>query len=92
MPRSPLIHIAWSALFAALVACSGKDGLRCEDSTRYSTSRTVPPIRVPDDLTVPDETESLLIPDRSVAADAQPPPSECLETPPEYFQNGADPG
>jgi len=65
-----------------LAACSGERELRCESSERYQGARSVQPIRVPDDLSVPDESDALRIP---------PPPEgsrtardTCLEYPPEY--------
>jgi uncharacterized lipoprotein len=76
------------AALGLIVACSGESELRCDDATRYATSVSVPPLRVPDDLTVPDESDSLLIPD--------PPPAEasvateCLETPPSYYEQDDD--
>jgi uncharacterized lipoprotein len=73
------------AAAAVLAGCSGDKGLRCADTSLYSSSISMPPIRVPDDLSVPDESESLLIPD-PVPRDAVA-PTECLETPPAYFEN-----
>jgi len=72
------------AITIALGGCSRDAELQCEDASHYSSSTSVPPIRVPDDLTVPDESDSLLIPD-PVPSEAVP-PTECLETPPEYFE------
>ena len=72
-----------SGLAAAAAGCSRGEELRCEDASAYASSTSIPPIRVPDDLTVPDESDSLLIPD--VPATAETPPA-CLETPPDYFQ------
>jgi uncharacterized lipoprotein len=77
----PSLVFAAAALSAG---CAGEDELRCEDTSRYATSVSVPPLRVPDDLTVPDESESLLVPD---AASAQAiVPTQCLETPPSYYE------
>ncbi|HEX6993542.1 MAG TPA: hypothetical protein VF339_05280 [Gammaproteobacteria bacterium] len=67
----------------AVAACSGERELRCESSERYQGARSVQPIRVPDDLSVPDESNAFRIP---------PPPDRdggsardgCLELPPEY--------
>ena len=68
----------------ALGGCSRDTELRCEDASQYSSSTSVPPIRVPDDLTVPDESDSLLIPDPGPSETVAL--TECLETPPEYFE------
>ena len=45
----------------ALAACSGDRELRCESTDRYQSARSVQPVRVPDDLSVPDESGALLI-------------------------------
>jgi uncharacterized lipoprotein len=71
---------------AGLLGCSGEEELRCDDTSRYATSVSVPPLRVPDDLTVPDETDSLLIPDPAAAETGVA--TECLETPPSYYEQG----
>lgn len=73
---------------AALTGCSHEEGLKCEDQSRYATSVSVPPIRVPDDLTVPDESDSLLIPDSAPEETAVP--TECLETPPQYDEQNSE--
>ena len=82
-----------NALLAALLlsACSGERGLSCENPERYSSATTSPPVRVPDDLSPPDESESLVIPpinqtELSRAAD----PARCLETPPGFFESDDD--
>jgi uncharacterized lipoprotein len=76
------------AAVAALSGCSGEDELRCDDTSRYATSVSVPPLRVPDDLTVPDESDSLLIPDPAAAETGVA--TECLETPPSYYEQDND--
>jgi uncharacterized lipoprotein len=73
---------------AVLGACSGEDELRCDDTSRYATSVSIPPLRVPDDLTVPDESDSLLIPDPAAAETGVA--TECLETPPSYYDQDDD--
>lgn len=64
--------------------CSRDEGLGCAEDTRYMSSRSVPPLRVPDDLTVPDETEALRIPD-APPEEQTPAEAPCLETPPDFF-------
>jgi uncharacterized lipoprotein len=86
LPRCLLVSVYAAA--TVLAACSGEDELRCDDSSRYATSVSVPPLRVPDDLTVPDETDSLLIPDPNAAETDVA--TECLETPPSYYEQDND--
>jgi uncharacterized lipoprotein len=80
-------------LCGVLAGCRGERGVRCEDSERYSSAQEVPPVRVPDDLSVPDEQQALRIPPApgAVARPALPSQGSCLEQPPEYFENG-EPG
>jgi len=68
----------------ALAACSGERELRCESSERYQSARSAPPIRVPDDLTVPDESNAFRIPPPPERRDRTATPERCLEHPPEY--------
>ena len=67
---------------AVLAGCGGGRELRCESTDRYQGARSVQPVRVPDDLSVPDESDALRIP---------PPPESttaaretCLEYPPRF--------
>jgi uncharacterized lipoprotein len=84
MTRAAIIGML---LAAAALGCSREEGLRCEDPSQYASSTTAPPIRVPDDLSVPNESDSLRIPDAAGAASPEaPPPQECLEAPPDYFE------
>jgi uncharacterized lipoprotein len=75
----------------AISACSGEGSLRCEDSSFYATSSTVPPVRVPDGLSVPDESQALQIPpgDPLPVTGEDAPPS-CLEQPPDFFEEEAE--
>jgi len=72
-----------------LSGCSGGFGLRCEDPERYMGSREVPPVRIPDDLSPPDESESLRIP---APAEGELEELEsrgpCLESPPDFYAPG----
>ena len=71
----------------AVAACSRDKGVRCEDPSLYDSSTAAPPLRVPDDLSVPDESQALLIPGASAPPpSAASPPTECLESPPSYFE------
>ena len=87
MSRSALRLVTAIVLLASLAACSRDDQILCDDTARYSTADSIPPERIPDGLSPPDETESLRLP---------PPPSEtarrsaedpCLEQPPPFFED-----
>lgn len=69
---------------AALVGCSGERELRCESTERYQGARTVQPIRVPDDLSVPDESGAFSIPPRPQRSDRGAAREGCLEYPPDF--------
>lgn len=91
---SRAIFISVAAL-TILSGCRGDYGLRCEDTERYAGSAELPPVRVPDDLSVPDEAQALRIPQ---VAQSSPIDQEragqgaCLESPPDYSEavNGAE--
>ena len=89
-PMSDTFHRCRPALLLALAvlglgACSRDEGLRCESPERYGSATSIPPLRVPEDLSVPDETEVLRIPDeRSAQSPADP--VDCLEAPPEFSE------
>jgi hypothetical protein len=74
-----------------VAGCFGRDALSCDDPTVYSASTTVAPVRVPDGLDVPDESEALQIPpgETRVVRDADT-LTECLETPPDFFEEEDD--
>lgn len=84
----PLVAVALAAALTA--ACSHGEKLRCESNERYASSRTVPPLRIPEGLTVPDETDVLRIPDPS---GAEPELSDqdlgCIESPPDFDSGSA---
>lgn len=74
-----------------LCGCGGENSLNCESSERYSGASSVSPVRVPDDLSPPDETDALRLPPEpsgvaSLASAATA--SGCLESPPDYFEEG----
>lgn len=85
--RSRLI-VAGSTLslglaIAVLSACSSEANLICPGDESYREAVSVGPLRIPDDLSVPDETESLRIPDPSPSAAIEGSPApECLEATP----------
>ena len=87
MTRSLLVGIA----FVWWLSGCGRDvGLRCEDQERYSDSAEIAPIRIPDDLDAPDETEALQIPNEPELAEGSGTPTDgpCTESPPEFFEEG----
>ena len=83
------VSLACASVF--ITGCFGRDKLRCEDPTIYSSSTSVAPVRVPDGLDVPDESEALQIPpgETRVVRDADV-LTECLETPPDFFEEDDD--
>ena len=88
--------IAQCAGVAVAICCSGcfgGDKLNCEDPSFYGTSQSVPPVRVPDGLDVPDESESLQIPPgEPLVVRTLEEMTECLETPPDFFAEEEDDG
>ena len=72
-----------------LGACGG---MRCDKPDQYADSRSVPPVRIPDGLTAPEQSEGLRIPE--LPADKPPKViskrGPCLESPPNYFENGIE--
>jgi hypothetical protein len=90
-----MLHRLLAGVISAswLCGCGGDNGLNCESSERYSGAGSVTPVRVPDDLNPPDETDSLrLPPPRDAApldsASAAATPRGCLESPPDFFEEG----
>jgi uncharacterized lipoprotein len=86
IPRGCTIVAATLAL-AGLAGC-GRDRTvaNCEPTARYATATSSPPIQIPDDLTPPDESDSLRLPaTTSGTAPSQP----CLESPPGFYAEGA---
>ncbi len=84
MLRALWVVVVLSAV--SLTACGRDKGLRCEDPGRYEASRSSPPVRVPDDLSVPDESQSLRIPQpQNGPAPGPSPDQSCLESPPDFF-------
>jgi uncharacterized lipoprotein len=89
MIRAAPLFVLVAAQVAALTlgGCSRNPTVQCEDPSRYASSRSVPPVQVPDDLTVPDETDALRVPD--ARAVELPPEPACLERPPQFGSQGA---
>lgn len=89
MTRLALLGVLLALLLAG---CRGDYGSRCEDPGRYAGSPEVPPVRVPDDLSVPSENEALRIPPGGQLPEAEPRSGRgpCLESPPSYFENAPE--
>jgi len=75
--------ILTAALAMLLGGCSRGDTVNCPGGTAYLAAESADALRVPDDLTVPDETDALRIPGPMPA----PEPDagvECLQYSPAY--------
>jgi hypothetical protein len=92
MKGCPVV-VATIVVGALLASCSHERGTQCGDDSRYTRARTAAPVRIPDDLTPPDETDSLRLPQgtrQASAADADADANgRCLETPPKFGEAGA---
>ena len=86
-------QVVFLAGTAGCAGCFGGDKLNCEDPSLYGSSQSVPPVRVPDGLDVPDESNSLQIPPGDSFVVRSPDEiTECLETPPDFFAEEEDDG
>jgi uncharacterized lipoprotein len=74
-------------LASALCGCGGDRELRCEPSDRYQSAASVPPVRVPDDLSVPDESNALRLPPPPADPGTAPTVAGCPENPPPFFED-----
>jgi hypothetical protein len=79
--------VAAAVLLCSLAACSRGQRLACEPTERYVSATSSPPVQIPDDLSPPDESESLRLPPEGVTAPQRSQP--CLETPPGFYADGA---
>ena len=61
--------VAGVMIASAVCGCRGEAELRCEPTERYTGAASIPPVRVPDDLSVPDESNSLRLPPPSAGED-----------------------
>ncbi len=89
MIRALLLGLAVALVMAG---CGRRFAARCEDPAVYSGSQEIPPVRVPGDLSIPDETDALRIPQSGQLGSAQPAVSRgpCLESPPDFLLNAPD--
>ncbi len=87
MIRALLLGMAVALVMAG---CGRRFAARCEDPTIYSGSPEIPPVRVPGDLSVPNETEALRIPQPEQLGATRPVTGRgpCLESPPDFLENG----
>ena len=86
MIRTILLVMAVALVTAG---CGRRFAARCEDPTRYSGSQEIPPVRVPGDLSVPNETDALRIPQPEQLGATRPVTRRgpCLESPPDFLEN-----
>jgi hypothetical protein len=82
--------VAAAVLLCSFSACSRDHTLACEPTERYISATSSPPVQIPDDLSPPDESESLRLPPEGGAA--SPRSGSCLETPPGFYAEGAPGG
>ncbi len=84
----PVLRLGGALLVAlAVAACSRDDQILCEDASRYSTADSIPPVRIPDGLTPPDESDSLRLPPPPADSARQSATGACLESPPPFFED-----
>ena len=57
--------------------------MNCEGADRYARAGSSPPVRIPADLSPPDESDSLRVPPEALAA-TRSETQRCLESPPEF--------
>lgn len=86
--RLPFASLTLMAAAALAAGCASERGAGCARGADYSGARSVSPIRVPDDLSLPDESEALSVPlppaPLASEDDAEP---RCLDEPPSFFEN-----
>lgn len=83
MRRASLL-VVLILLGAATAGCGLTAAERCVPSERYASAGSEPPLRIPDDLAPPDETDALRIPLESEPATTDARPGYCIESPPPY--------
>jgi uncharacterized lipoprotein len=83
------------ALLAATLGLGGcffrHDPTSCRRVQEYQDSSSIKPIAVPPDLSAPDESGKLVIPNGPMPAQPLADTSGCLARPPEYFRKAASP-
>jgi hypothetical protein len=82
--------LATALLLCGLAGCGREHTLACEATARYASATSAPPVQIPDDLSPPDETNSLHLPPEGGTTAALTRP--CLESPPGFYADGAPGG
>lgn len=77
-------RVAWCLVASTVVlaGCSRQPTSNCEPVERYSTASSSPPMRIPDDLSPPNEADALRLPPGPGGSVA--PSDRCLESPPPF--------
>lgn len=86
-------RVAICVAACVLSTACGRDALlRCENAEAYLNAEERPPIRVPDDLTVPNQGEALRIPpaEQVPGRVRNTPNGPCLESPPDFYEGLGD--
>lgn len=90
-----MIRALFFGMAVALVmsGCGRRFAARCEDPALYSGSQEIPPVRVPGDLSVPNEADALRIPQTEQLGAAQQATGRgpCLESPPDFLETAPAP-
>jgi hypothetical protein len=79
-----------AVLICVLGGCGRENTVACDATDRYAAASSAPPVRIPDDLSPPDESESLRLPPDTGATTT--PTRPCLQTPPGFYAEGAPGG
>jgi uncharacterized lipoprotein len=80
-----LLALAMALGATLLAGCHRGETLGCEDTRRYASAASVPPVQIPDDLSPPSETDALRLPPE-VPTNRRPPTQPCLESPPAFSE------
>ena len=81
----PVRVIASVLTLVVLAACSRNTELSCSNDTEYLEAASTGTLRIPDDLSLPDESDSLRIPGAPPAApEAAAAAAPCLEESPAF--------
>jgi uncharacterized lipoprotein len=72
-------------------ACSRDEAVRCSAGTRYLAAESAGLLRVPDDLTVPEQSEALNIPAQTPPREADQDSLDCLEYSPAFSAEEEEP-
>jgi uncharacterized lipoprotein len=79
---APRLILTAAVATLLLAGCSRGEAVRCPGGTAYLDAGSAEALRVPDDLTVPEETDALRVPGQMPAPDD--PSVECLQYSPAY--------